>query len=98
MDEDPILMIHNGRHLLHELCVQQYITNDTMLSGGGEDAEYSSMVSAAVRDTLTTDDRYWSERVGEVCIRQAGSHHRLHGADWQLRSCRKRQNRAMRQE
>lgn len=35
MTEKPILSIRNGRHILQELCVDQYIANDTRIAAGG---------------------------------------------------------------
>ena len=48
MRHDPVLKIRKGRHLLQELCVRQYISNDTMLAGG-DHGDTSSMVGDVVQ-------------------------------------------------
>jgi DNA mismatch repair protein MSH5 len=42
MVEEPIINIRHGRHLLQQLCVDNYIANDTRLEAG--DGEISSMM------------------------------------------------------
>ena len=43
MADEPILEIRDGRHLLQERCVSQYISNDAAISGG-TDGPHHSMV------------------------------------------------------
>ncbi|ORX35171.1 muts domain V-domain-containing protein [Kockovaella imperatae] len=43
MSEEPLLEIRAGRHILQELCVSNYIPNDTMMEGG-QNERYNSMM------------------------------------------------------
>jgi DNA mismatch repair protein MSH5 len=43
MTDRPVLEINEGRHLIQEQLVQDYVKNDTLLQGGYEDG-YNSMV------------------------------------------------------
>lgn len=45
MTDRPVLEIKEGRHLIQEQLVQDYVTNDTLLQGG-HDEGYNSMVCA----------------------------------------------------
>lgn len=49
MSEEPVLEIRDGRHLLHEQLVENYVCNDTVIHGGFEQKEKGlrSMVSCA---------------------------------------------------
>lgn len=47
MSDEPILEIRDGRHILHEQLVDNYVHNDTVLQGGhqnDDDNGYRSMV------------------------------------------------------
>ncbi|WOO84537.1 DNA mismatch repair protein MSH5 [Vanrija pseudolonga] len=46
MKEEPVLKIRKGFHLLHMMCVPDgpYIHNDTMIKGGSETGDVSSMM------------------------------------------------------
>ncbi|RXK37395.1 hypothetical protein M231_05382 [Tremella mesenterica] len=41
---DPLLEIHEGRHIVHETVVGQYVRNDTLLCGGENDSYHSMMI------------------------------------------------------
>jgi len=47
MTYEPILEIRDGRHLLQEMYLDNYISNDTFISGG-PDGDAHSMVSELV--------------------------------------------------
>ncbi|EIW73074.1 hypothetical protein TREMEDRAFT_26100, partial [Tremella mesenterica DSM 1558] len=41
---DPLLEIHEGRHIVHETVVGQYVRNDSLLCGGENDSYHSMMI------------------------------------------------------
>ena len=46
MVEEPVLEIRRGRHILQEKYVERYVTNDTLMRGGGGE-DQKNMVSYA---------------------------------------------------
>jgi hypothetical protein len=102
MKEEPVLKIRKGFHPLHMMCVPdgQYIHNDTMIKGGSETGDISSMVSGWEDVvSLTSDGRHWRQWFWQVGVRQAGCLDHLHGPhrllrprggrrDWHLRQSR----------